>query len=80
MAYIFLVTKQKTQNQSIYNQEIARGGGGKGREPSFLLIPFRQLLRRQANSKESCKWEENGNGTKFLVWENVQIHAKTCNT
>lgn len=31
MAYIFLVTKQKTQNQSIYNQEIARGGGkGKG--------------------------------------------------
>ena len=78
MAYIFLVTKQKTQNQSIYNQEIARGGKGKG---AFLPPnPFRQLLRRQANSKESCKWGENGNGTKFLVWENVQIHAKTCNT
>ena len=30
MAYIFLITKQKTQNQSIYNQEIAREGKGKG--------------------------------------------------
>lgn len=30
MAYIFLITKQTTQNQSIYNQEIAREGKGKG--------------------------------------------------
>ena len=60
MAYIVRITKQKTQYQSIYHQEIAREE--KGREPSFLL-----LLRGQANSKESCKWGENENGTKFLV-------------
>ena len=30
MAYIFRITKQKTIYQSIYNQEIAREGKGKG--------------------------------------------------
>lgn len=53
MAYIFRITKQKTQYHSIYNQKIAREGKGKGAFlPPNPPPPFRQLLRRQA----------------FLVW------------
>lgn len=69
MAYIFRITKQKTQYHSIYNQKIAREGKGKGAflPPNPPPPPFRQLLRRQANFKERCKWGENENGTKFLA-------------
>ena len=62
MANIFLITKQKTQNQSIYNQEIAREGKGKG-----AFLPPNPLSTTATQARLTLKKVVSGERMEMVI-------------